>query len=49
MTTQEIIQGAIKEFPFWDYGLNDVDPESEYAEWVPDLAQKIAQALAVDG
>lgn len=36
---------AIKEFDFWDYGLNEVDPHSEYAEWVPDLANKIVDSI----
>lgn len=36
---------AIRDFPFWDYGMDDVDPKSEYAEWVPDLANEISNAL----
>ena len=36
---------AIKRFDFDDYGLHDVDPKSQYAEWVPDLADAIVKAL----
>lgn len=39
------ITAAIKAFPFWNYGLDEADPNSEYAEWVPDLAQAIQQAI----
>ncbi|MFC4006573.1 hypothetical protein ACFOY2_05030 [Nonomuraea purpurea] len=42
------IEKAIREFPFWDYGMDNVDPESEYAEWVPALALAISDALAAD-
>ncbi len=42
----DAIIGAIKAFDFDDYGLDEVDPRSEYAEWVPDLARAIAYALA---
>jgi hypothetical protein len=45
-TTQQIITEAIREFPFWDYGMDDVDPRSEYAEWVPALAKQITDAIA---
>lgn len=44
-TPTEIVAAAIREFPFWDYGMDDVDPKSEYAEWVPDLAKQITVAL----
>ncbi|WJN63153.1 hypothetical protein [Streptomyces phage phiScoe44] len=37
------IEQAIREFDFSDFGLDNVDPNSEYAEWVPVLAEKIAR------
>lgn len=40
---------AIKKFPFDDYGLDEVDPKSKYAEWVPALAQRIVGALTKAG
>lgn len=46
MTDLDAIIGAIKDFDFDDYGLDAVDPWSEYAEWVPDLARAIAASLA---
>lgn len=39
------IRAAILDFDFEGYGLHDVDPTSEYAEWVGDLAAAIAGAL----
>jgi hypothetical protein len=36
---------AIRKFNFGNYGMDDVDPKSEYAEWVPDLAAKIEAAV----
>ena len=45
MTTEEIVADVIRNFPFWDYGMDDVDPKSEYAEWVPALARKIAEKI----
>lgn len=36
------IAAVLRGFPFWDYGMDDVDPRSEYAEWVPALAERIA-------
>lgn len=48
-TAREKIIGALKRFPFDDYGLDDVsyqiesDPEAQ--EWIPDLADKILEAL----
>ncbi|WJN63386.1 hypothetical protein [Streptomyces phage phiScoe55] len=36
------IEQAIREFDFSDFGLDNVDPNSEFAEWVPILAEKIA-------
>ncbi|TMR14076.1 hypothetical protein ETD86_29460 [Nonomuraea turkmeniaca] len=41
---QAVAERAIRAFPFWDYGLNGVDPKSEYAEWVPDLATAVITA-----
>ncbi|ATW61331.1 hypothetical protein SEA_ALSABER_57 [Streptomyces phage Alsaber] len=37
------IEQAIRDFDWDDYGLDVVDPHSEYAEWVPALAEKIAR------
>lgn len=42
------IRAAIRDFDFTNYGLDDVDPTSEYAEWVGDLASAIAGALSDD-
>lgn len=42
----DAITTAIKAFPFWDYGLNETDPNDEYAEWVPGLAAAVYQAVA---
>jgi hypothetical protein len=42
----DAITAAIKAFPFWDYGLDEANPHSEYAEWVPDLAAAIHKAAA---
>lgn len=39
------IEQAIRDFKFWNYGLDAADPNSEYAEWVPDLAKAIVAAL----
>ncbi|MHA6764739.1 hypothetical protein [Streptacidiphilus sp. PAMC 29251] len=36
---------AIRAFAFWNYGLDDTDPNSEYAEWVPDLATALQAVL----
>lgn len=41
------VRRAITEFSFWNYGLDDVDPRSQYAEWVGDLASVIVGALPV--
>lgn len=41
----DAITAAIKAFKFWNYGLDETDPNSEYAEWVPDLAGAIHKAL----
>ena len=43
---EELIANAIRQFPFWDYGMDDVDPTSECAEWVPDLAMAISVVLS---
>ena len=45
--TSDAITEAIRAFPFWNYGLNDTDPRSEYAEWVPDLAAAVEKAASV--
>lgn len=42
---QAAVEQAIRDFKFWDYGLDVVDPNSEYAEWVPDLAKAIVGAI----
>jgi hypothetical protein len=39
------VRAAIEGFSFDDYGLDYVDPRSEYAEWVGDLASAITGAL----
>jgi hypothetical protein len=39
------VAAAIRQFDFGDYGLDIVDPNSEYAEWVPDLASAIVSNL----
>lgn len=36
---------AIRDFAFWNYGMDEVDPKSEYAEWVPDLAAAVEKAV----
>lgn len=41
----DAIAAAIKAFKFWDYGLDETNPNSEYAEWVPDLAGEILKAV----
>jgi hypothetical protein len=41
----DAITTAIREFSWDNYGLDDVDPNSEYAEWVPDLAGAIHKAI----
>jgi hypothetical protein len=40
-----IVRRVIVQFDFSNYGLDDVDPTSEYAEWVGDLASAIVGAL----
>ncbi|GAA0705471.1 hypothetical protein GCM10010193_70700 [Kitasatospora atroaurantiaca] len=42
---QTAAEQAIRAFDFWDYGLNEVDPESEYAEWVAPLAAAVVAAI----
>lgn len=44
MTGINAVTAAIKAFDFEDYGLHEVDPNSEYAEWVPALAAAVAAA-----
>jgi hypothetical protein len=46
VTARDKVIEAIKQFRFWNYGMDDVDPKSPYAEWVPDLADEILAALA---
>lgn len=36
---------AIRDFAFDNYGMDEVDPKSEYAEWVPDLAAAVEKAI----
>ena len=44
----DVIANVILDFPFWDYWLtSEIDPHSKHAEWVRDLAAKIAAVLAV--
>lgn len=45
----DAITAAIKAFKFWNYGLDETNPNSEYAEWVPDLAGAIHQAINAAG
>ncbi|MGW9299637.1 hypothetical protein ACWHA3_02265 [Streptomyces cyaneofuscatus] len=42
---QAAVVQAIRDFQFHNYGLDTVDPNSEYAEWVGDLASVIVGAL----
>lgn len=41
----ERVAAAIRAFRFWNYGMDDVDPNSEYAEWVPALAADIVASF----
>lgn len=41
----EAVASAIRDFPFDNYGLDDVDPTDENAEWVEDLAAAIVDHL----
>lgn len=36
---------AIRNFPFWNYGMDDVDPGAKTAEWVPKLAAAVEKAV----
>ncbi len=36
---------AIRAFDFGDYSMDEVDPKSEYAEWVPDPAKAVEAAV----
>jgi len=45
---KEKVVAAIKAFHFWNYGMDDVDPNHKFAEWVPDLADAIVAALSAD-
>lgn len=36
---------AIREFPFWNYGMDDVDPQADTAEWVFHLAAAVERAV----
>jgi hypothetical protein len=42
---QAAAEQAIRDFDFWDYGLNEVDPGGEYAEWVTPLAAAVVKAI----
>ncbi|WUH94605.1 hypothetical protein OG900_33620 [Streptomyces sp. NBC_00433] len=44
MSAIDAVTAAIKAFDFEDYGLHEVDPTSEYAEWVPVLAAAVHAA-----
>ncbi len=48
MSVTDQIATVIRSFPFWDYGMSDVDPNDRYAEWVTDLAARIANEVTVD-
>ena len=44
MTTEEIVADAIRNFPFWDYGMDDVDPKVKTPNGFgagPKIAEKI--------
>ncbi|MEV0382346.1 hypothetical protein [Nonomuraea sp. NPDC050643] len=43
---QAAIEDGIRDFPFWNYGLDMVDPNDKNAEWVPDLAKKVIEHIA---
>jgi hypothetical protein len=45
MSARDKVIEAIREFQFWNYGMDDVDPQAETAEWVPDLADAICAAI----
>jgi hypothetical protein len=45
VTISDAIADAIRAFDFSNYGLDDVDPKSVYAEWVPDLAEWIRSSI----
>ncbi len=45
MSTTDQIAAVIRNFPFWDYGMSDVNPNDRYAEWVADLAAPIADEV----
>jgi hypothetical protein len=38
-------EDAIREFRFYRFGLNDIDPNSDTADWVPELAEAVARAV----
>ena len=39
------VSNAIRAFPFWDFGMDDVDPNDEAAEWVFELAVKVTETV----
>ncbi|MGW5175925.1 hypothetical protein ACWERY_16375 [Streptomyces sp. NPDC004082] len=47
---QQRVEATIRDFPFGNYGLNDVDialhDHPEYQEWVPELARAVLKAVA---
>lgn len=47
MTAADQIAAVIRNFPFWDYGIV-VNPGDRHAEWVGDLAQRVADEVCAD-
>lgn len=45
MTARDEVIEVIRAFRWWNYGMDDVNPRSPYADWVPDLADEILAAL----
>lgn len=47
---QQRVEAVIRDFPFGNYGLNDVDialhDHPEFQEWVPELASAVLKAVA---
>jgi hypothetical protein len=46
MTLRDAIEDVVKDFPWWDYGLDYVS-EAQSDDWAKDLAEQIE--LTVDG
>lgn len=48
MSRYTAAEKAIRNFPFWDYGMDQVDPKASTAEWVPALAEAVTLAVVKD-